>query len=84
MPRCASFSRLVPLGRDQLLPTTPVVDDRVLEPIFRQVGVVADDDLEVGRQVGDGIIELDASGAKRWDQDNDGDFSDAGENNWQD
>ena len=49
--------RLVPLGGDQPLTAAPVVDDGVLKPILRQVGVVADDDLEVRREVGDGIKE---------------------------
>jgi type IV pilus assembly protein PilE len=31
---------------------------------------------------GTGLIELDASGAKRWDKNADGDTEDAGEDNW--
>lgn len=34
-----------------------------------------------GVQVGDGVIELDSTGARRWNQDNSGGF-DAGENDW--
>jgi type IV pilus assembly protein PilE len=33
-------------------------------------------------QVGNGLLELDASGARRWDKNNDGDFADVGETNW--
>ncbi|MDH5324196.1 MAG: general secretion pathway protein GspH [Gammaproteobacteria bacterium] len=29
-----------------------------------------------------GMMELDATGARRWDKNNDGDFADVGENNW--
>jgi type IV pilus assembly protein PilE len=36
----------------------------------------------VNGQVGDGLLELDASGARRWDKDNDNNLGDAGENNW--
>jgi type IV pilus assembly protein PilE len=35
-----------------------------------------------GNQDGDGIIELDSSGARRWDEDNSGGFS-ATENDWE-
>ena len=35
-----------------------------------------------GSQVGDGIIELTSTGRKRWDENNDGDFTDNGETNW--
>lgn len=31
---------------------------------------------------GDGLLEIDASGARRWDKNNDGDTADAGEDNW--
>lgn len=34
-----------------------------------------------GAQQGDGVFELDSTGARRWDQDNSGSF-DAGENDW--
>lgn len=33
-------------------------------------------------QAGDGVLELDHTGARRWDQNGDGDTSDAGENDW--
>jgi len=33
-------------------------------------------------QAGDGILELDHTGARRWDENNDGDTTDAGENTW--
>jgi hypothetical protein len=36
----------------------------------------------VNGQVDDGMLELDASGARRWDKNDDNDFGDAGENNW--
>lgn len=35
-----------------------------------------------GAQDGDGFLELDSTGAKRWDKNNDGDTNDAGENSW--
>lgn len=35
-----------------------------------------------GAQSGDGFIELDHTGARRWDKNNNGVASDAGENNW--
>jgi type IV pilus assembly protein PilE len=35
-----------------------------------------------GAQAGDGIIELDSTGARRWDEDNSGGFS-ASENDWE-
>ena len=34
-------------------------------------------------QAGDGILELNSMGVKRWDKNHDGDTSDAGENSWQ-
>lgn len=33
-------------------------------------------------QAGDGIVELQHTGARFWDENNDGDVVDAGENNW--
>lgn len=36
-----------------------------------------------GAQSGDGILELDHTGARRWDKNHDGDTADAGENNWE-
>lgn len=33
-------------------------------------------------QAANGRLELDATGARRWDKNNDGDLVDAGENNW--
>jgi type IV pilus assembly protein PilE len=33
-------------------------------------------------QAGDGILELDHTGARGWDENNDGDTDDAGENTW--
>lgn len=35
-----------------------------------------------GAQLGDGIIELDSTGLRRWDRNDDGDFADARENSW--
>lgn len=35
-----------------------------------------------GGQAGDGILELDSTGARRWDQDNSGGFG-TGENDWE-
>ena len=35
-----------------------------------------------GPQATDGVLELDHSGARRWDKNNDGDFADAGETSW--
>ena len=35
----------------------------------------------IGRQAGDGVLELDHTGAKRWDEDNNGAFG-ATENDW--
>lgn len=35
-----------------------------------------------GVQADNGILELDHTGARRWDKTNDGDFSDSGENSW--
>jgi type IV pilus assembly protein PilE len=35
-----------------------------------------------GRQVGDGMIELDSTGLRRWDRNDDGDFTDARETSW--
>ena len=35
-----------------------------------------------GAQVGDGMIELVSTGARRWDRNNDGDFTDARETSW--
>lgn len=32
---------------------------------------------------GGGLLEIDASGARRWDKDDDGDPTEAGEDNWQ-
>lgn len=37
-------------------------------------------DSPVGR---DGMLELDSTGARRWDRNNDGDFDDDGETGWQ-
>jgi len=37
---------------------------------------------QAGPMAGDGIIEVDAAGNFRWDENNDGDFDDAGENDW--
>ena len=34
-------------------------------------------------QAGDGILELNSMGVKRWDKNHDGDTSDTGENSWQ-
>lgn len=34
-------------------------------------------------QAGNGILELDHTGARRWDQNGDGDTGDAGENDWE-
>lgn len=36
----------------------------------------------IGKQAGDGILELDHTGARRWDEDNNGNFS-ATENDWE-
>jgi type IV pilus assembly protein PilE len=33
-------------------------------------------------QARDGMFEIDETGARRWDRNNDGDFADANENNW--
>jgi type IV pilus assembly protein PilE len=35
-----------------------------------------------GAQAGDGLLELDGTGARRWDRDNDGNPAEAGENCW--
>ena len=35
-----------------------------------------------GRQAGDGAFRIDATGAKAWDKNNDGDYADSGENKW--
>lgn len=35
-----------------------------------------------GVQADDGIMELDHTGARRWDRNNDGDFADTGEASW--
>lgn len=35
-----------------------------------------------GSQVGDGLQELDSTGGRRWDRNDDGDTSDPGENSW--
>jgi type IV pilus assembly protein PilE len=35
-------------------------------------------------QAGNGILELEHTGARGWDENNDGDVDDAGENNWED
>jgi type IV pilus assembly protein PilE len=35
-----------------------------------------------GPVMGDGMLEIDASGAQRWDRNNDGDFGDANETGW--
>ena len=35
-----------------------------------------------GPVVGNGMLEIDASGATRWDRNNDGDFGDANETSW--
>ena len=35
-----------------------------------------------GPVMGNGILEVDASGAQRWDRNNDGDFGDANETGW--
>jgi type IV pilus assembly protein PilE len=35
-----------------------------------------------GPVVGNGGLEADASGARRWDKNNDGNYTDAGEDNW--
>jgi type IV pilus assembly protein PilE len=35
-----------------------------------------------GPVVDDGLLEIDASGARRWDKNNDGDADDAGEDDW--
>lgn len=35
-----------------------------------------------GPVMGNGMLEIDASGAQRWDQNNDGDFGDANETGW--
>ncbi|NJN52670.1 MAG: prepilin-type N-terminal cleavage/methylation domain-containing protein [Gammaproteobacteria bacterium] len=37
-----------------------------------------------GPVVGDGALEADASGARRWDKNNNGDFTDAGDDDWHD
>lgn len=37
----------------------------------------------IGGQVGDGYLELDNTGARRWDKNNDGDTADTGETNWE-
>lgn len=37
----------------------------------------------IGSQVGDGYLELDNTGARRWDKNNDGDTADTGETNWE-
>ncbi len=36
-----------------------------------------------GPQANDGMLEIDHTGAKRWDKNNDGDFGDAGETMWE-
>lgn len=36
-----------------------------------------------GRQNGDGRLRLDSRGIKQWDKNNDGDYTDPGENSWQ-
>jgi len=36
-----------------------------------------------GPQAGDGMLELDQTGARRWDKNDDGDFSDTGETTWE-
>jgi type IV pilus assembly protein PilE len=35
-----------------------------------------------GPQANDGMLELDQTGARRWDKNNDGDFADTGETTW--
>ena len=35
-----------------------------------------------GPVMGNGILEIDASGAQRWDRNNDGDFGDTNETGW--
>jgi type IV pilus assembly protein PilE len=35
-----------------------------------------------GSVIGNGILEIDASGAQRWDRNNDGDFGDTNETGW--
>ena len=35
-----------------------------------------------GRLAQDGVLELDATGMRRWDRNNDGDFDDANERSW--
>lgn len=35
-----------------------------------------------GAQAGDGMLELDSTGVKRWDRNNNGDPTEAGENTW--
>jgi type IV pilus assembly protein PilE len=37
-----------------------------------------------GAVANNGLLEFDASGARRWDKDNNGDATDAGEDNWTD
>ena len=37
----------------------------------------------IGGQVGDGYLEIDNTGARRWDKNNDGDTADTGETNWE-
>ncbi len=36
----------------------------------------------INGQVDDGMLEVDASGARRWDKNHDNDFGEAGETNW--
>ncbi|MCP4598358.1 MAG: prepilin-type N-terminal cleavage/methylation domain-containing protein [Neptuniibacter sp.] len=38
----------------------------------------------IGTQNGDGLMEILSTGIKRWDKNDDGDATDAGENNWED
>ena len=38
--------------------------------------------IPINAQAGDGILDLDSTGARRWDRNNDGDFLDARETDW--
>lgn len=74
----------VPAGCDQFSPDgTTAADGRY------RISVTAADAntytlraTPLNAQVGNGLLELDATGARRWDKNNDGDFVDTGEINW--
>jgi type IV pilus assembly protein PilE len=81
----------VAIGAPAIYPTTSPVDGgkatydlRIVNPTSSNSYTLQAIPINGTSQVGDGTLQLDSTGARRWDRNNNTTFTDTNENNWND